>query len=134
IGPAIGDKVLQRVTRRDVERLGESLIANGLAPKTVRNTLTFLHGVFEHAIDLEWTRDNPVRRAARPRRRRANDANPDLQFLTLEELEAVIRAIPDDVIVREPAPTRRGRHGPAPPPPDDHLGPVPRVLVLTAAM
>ena len=47
IGPAIGDKVLQKVTRRDVERLGESLIAKGLSPKTVRNTLTFLHGVFE---------------------------------------------------------------------------------------
>ena len=76
IGPAIGDKVLQKVTRRDVERLGEALIAKGLSPKTVRNTLTFLHGVFEHAIDLEWTRDNPVRRAARPRRRRQRVARP----------------------------------------------------------
>src|SRR4051794_14656184 len=105
----MGDKVLQKVTRRDVERLRESLIAKGLAPKTVRNTLTFLHGVFEHAIDLEWTRENPVRRAARPHRRRAGDANPDLQFLTLEELEVVIRAIPDDVVVREPKPFRTGR-------------------------
>jgi integrase len=134
IGPALGVKELHRVTRRDVEKLGEDLIAKGLAPKTVRNTLTFLHGVFEHAIDLEWTRENPVRRATRPRRRRAGDANPDLQFLTLEELEAVIRAIPDEVVVREPAPFRRGRSGPAPPPPPDVLGPVLRVVVRTAAM
>ena len=35
IGPALGDKVLQKVTRRDVERLGESMIAKGLSPKTV---------------------------------------------------------------------------------------------------
>ena len=52
-------------------------------PVAVRNTLTCLHGVFEHAIDLEWTREKPVRWAAGPRRRRAGDANPDLQFLTL---------------------------------------------------
>jgi integrase len=54
--------------------------------------------------------------------------------LTVEELEAVIRAIPDEVVVRAPAPTRKGRPGPAPPPPPDVLGPVLRVLVLTAAM
>src|SRR3954447_546643 len=134
IGPALGDRTLAKVTRRDVEQLGERLLARGLAPKTVRDVIVFLNAVFEHAIDLEWTRENPVRRAARPKRRRAGAANPDLQFLTLEELAAVLRAIPDEVVVREPAPTRRGRRGPAPPPPDDHLGPVLRVLVLTAAM
>src|SRR4051794_320772 len=134
IGPALGDRTLQKVTRRDVEQLGERLLARGLSPKSVRDVIVFLNAVFEHAIDLEWTRENPVRRAARPKRRRAGAANPDLQSLTLEELEAVIRAIPDEVVVREPAPTRRGRCGPAPPPPDDHLGPVLRVLVLTAAM
>jgi integrase len=134
IGPSLGDKTLQKVTRQDVERLGEGLLGRGLSPKTVRTVLTYLHGVFEHAIDLEWTRENPVRRAAKPRRRRAGDINPDLHFLTLDELEAVIRAIPNDVVVRAPAPTRRGRRGPSPPPPPDVLGPVLRVLVLAAAM
>jgi integrase len=46
----------------------------------------------------------------------------------------VLRAIPDDVVIRTPALTRRGRPGPAPPPSPDVLGPVLRVLVLTAAM
>jgi integrase len=45
----------------------------------------------------------------------------------------VIRAIPDVVVSRAPAPTRRGRAGPAPPLPPDVLGPVLRVLVLAAA-
>lgn len=36
--------------------------------------------------------------------------------------------------MRLPAPTRKGRPGPAPPPPPDVLGPVLRVLVLAAAM
>ena len=106
----------------------------GLAPKSIRNVLSFLHSIAEHAIDRGWASENPVRRAARPGRRRQGDANPDLQFLTLDELDAVIRAIPDETVVRAPAPNRRGRGGPAPPPPPDVLGPVLRVLVLAAAM
>jgi integrase len=131
-GPILGSRPLRKVHRRDVEAMSEQLLARGLSPKTVANTLKILHGVFEHAIDLEWTRDNPVRRAARPKHVR--DTDPDLRFLTIEELEAVLRAIPDEVVVREPRPTRAGRAGPSPPPPPDVLGPVLRVLVLTAAM
>ena len=93
----------------------------------MRNLLTFLYSVFEHAIANGWCQENPVRRAARPKRRRAGDASPDLQFLSVAELEAVLRAIPDEVVHRAPAPTRRGRPGPAPPPPPDVLGPVLRV-------
>ncbi len=130
--PTLGRMALRKVHRRDVEAMSEQLLADGLAPKTVANTLKILHGVFEQAIDLEWTHDNPVRRAARPRHVR--DTDPDLRFLTVEELEAVLRAIPDQVVVREPKPHRAGRAGPSNPPPPDVLGPVLRVLVLTAAM
>jgi integrase len=133
IAPLLGGTPIEGVTTTDIEDLAASMLAAGRAPKTVRNVLTFLHSVFEHAIDRGWVRENPVRRATRPKRRRSNDANPDLQFLTLDELEAVLRAIPDEVVQRAPAPTRRGRSGPAPPPPPDVLGPVLRVIVLAAA-
>jgi integrase len=134
ISPAFGDKPLERVTRADVEALGAAMLAKGRAPKTARNVLKFLHSVFEHAIDERWCRENPVRQAHRRTRRRPRDTNPDLQFLSVAELEAVIRAIPDKVVVRDPAPTRRGRPGSAPPPSPDVLGPVLRVLIRTAAM
>jgi integrase len=130
-GPQLGSMALRKVHRRDVEAMSAALLTRGLSPKTVSNTLKILHGAFEHAIDLEWTNDNPVRRAARPRHVR--DTDPDLRFLRLEALEAVLRAIPDDVVLREPKPYRSGRRGPAPPPPPDVLGPVLRSLVLTAA-
>jgi integrase len=110
------------------------MLANGRAPKTARNVSKFLHAVFEHAIDEGWTSENPVRQANRRRRRAPRDTNPDLQFLSVSELEAVIRAIPDETVVRQPASTRRGRAGSAPPPPPDVLGPVLRVLIRTAAM
>jgi integrase len=134
ISPRLGSLAVSDVTTAHVEALARAMLDAKLSPKSVRNVLSFLHSIFEHAIDRRLTGENPVRRATRPGRRRQGDADPDLQFLTLEELEAVLRAIPGEVVVRVPAPTRRGRRGPAPPPPPDVLGPVLRVLVLAAAM
>lgn len=130
----MADRPLESVTTAQVEGLAAAILASGRSPKTTRNVLTFLHSVFEHAIDRGWCRENPVRRAAKPRRRRSSDSSPDLQFLSVAELDAVIRAIPDQTVTRRPRPTRRGRAGAAPPPPADVLGPVLRVLVLAAAM
>jgi integrase len=101
--------------------------------KRIQPKETFVYSVFEHAIAKGWCHGNPVRYATRPRRRRARDASPNLQFLTVAELDAVLRAFPDGVVERAPAPTRLGRRGPAPPPPPDVLGPVLRVIVLAAA-
>jgi integrase len=134
ISPSFGAMLVTDVRTAHVEALANAMLDRGLASKTVRNVMTFLHSVFEEGIDRGLIRENPVRRATRPGRRRHGDANPDLQFLTVEELDAVLRAIPDEVVHREPAPTRRGRRGPAPPPPPDVLGPVLRVLILAAAV
>jgi integrase len=134
ISPRLGARSVDEITTRHVDRLAAGMLENGLAPKTVRNVLAFLHAIFEHALDRGYVGENPVRRAKRPGRRRRGDRNPDLQFLTVSQLDAVIRALPDEVVVRQPAPTRRGRKGPAPPPPPDVLGPVLRVLILTAAV
>jgi integrase len=134
ISPRFGAMPVTDITTAHVEVMAGAMLKDGLSPKTIRNVVSFLHSICEHAIDRGWIRENPVRRAARPSRRRQGDANPDLQFLTVDELEAVLRAIPDEVVYRTPAPTRKGRRGPAPPPPPDVLGPVLRVLILAAAM
>jgi integrase len=68
-----------------------------------------------------------VARAARPRRRRG-DSNPVLRFLTVAQLDAVLDAIPDDMVVRN----NRTAPGHAGPP--DVLGPVLRVVILAAAV
>jgi integrase len=115
ISPAMGKRRVDSITRSDVERLARSMLERSLAPKTVRNVMTFLHSVFALAEESEWTAGNPVARAARPRRRREGDADPDLQFLTLSELDAVIAAIPDRPADR------------------DALGPVLRLVILAAA-
>lgn len=80
ISPALGKKRIERVTPGDVERLARSMLERGLAPKTVRNTMTFLSSMFSLAVTEGWIPSNPVTRATRPRRRRQGDASPDLQF------------------------------------------------------
>lgn len=134
ISPAMGRRRVESITREDVERLARSMLGRGLAPKTVRNVVSFLHSVFVLAVENGWVASNPVTRAARPARRGQRDANPDLQFLTLAELRSVIDAIPDHPVVRAPASRRRGRSGAAPPVPVDVRGPVMRVIVLAAAV
>lgn len=133
-----GARPITAVETEDIEAFTAFLLnggpgKKGLAPKTVRNILGFLHQVFEHGIARKLIRDNPVRHAEKPGRQKSG-ANPDLQFLAVSELEAVIRQIPDEVVIRKPKPTRKGRRGPSPPPSPDVLGPVLRVIILTAAM
>lgn len=134
LAPAMGGRSVESVTVAQVEAMVDNMLQAGLAPKTARNVLSFTYSVFKHAIAKGWCQENPVRFATRPKRRRARDTKPDLQFLTISELEAVLRAIPDEIVRRQGAPSRKGRRGPAPPPPPDVLGPVLRVVILAAAM
>jgi hypothetical protein len=50
IAPALGKRRVDVVTSSDVERLTRAMLNGGATPKTVRNTITFLHSVFTLAI------------------------------------------------------------------------------------
>ena len=102
--------------KRPIERIGPDEIANylvakkreGLATKTITNQLVFLHGLFAFAGKRGWVPFNPVALVDRPR---ASAGDPDIRYLDLSELEALLRAVPDD-----------------------QLGPTEHALYLTAAM
>jgi integrase len=129
ISPGIGARRIDAVTQDDVERLAWAMLRKGLAPKTVRNVISFLHSTFALAEERGRATHNPMAKATRPRRRRG-DATSDLQFLSLRELDAVI----DHAVVTKPAVVRRARPGPAPPLPRDVLGPVLRPIIHAAAV
>src|SRR4051812_2721051 len=114
VSPALGKRKIGAVSTEDVERLASRMLARGASPKTVRNVMTFLHSVFGLAVRKGWAPSNPVEDAARPKRRRAGDADPDLQFLTPAELDRVIDVFPDHVVDK------------------DALGPVVRLVLLAA--
>lgn len=103
-----GDKPVDRITREEIAAYGQVKLRAGLARQTVVNQLNLLHGVLAYAVRRGWASQNPVAHVERPR---ARWRDPDIHFLELEEVEALLRAVPEDV-----------------------LGPTERVLYLTAAM
>src|SRR5262249_19597571 len=80
----------------------------GKAPKSISNYLGLLYAIFAHAVKRGWARSNPVALAEKPR---VDGRTADIRYLEMEELEALIGAVPDD-----------------------ELGEVERVLYRTAAM
>ncbi len=106
--PYFGERPLERVTPEDIRRFLAAKKNEGLATKTVTNCLVFIHGLFAFAVKREWIRANPVAAVDRPR---APLADPDIRYLNLEELEALLRAVADD-----------------------YLGPTEHAVYLTAAM
>ena len=77
-------------------RLG-SLARDGLASNTRVNVLNLLSSIFELAVERGWAVRNPVRNLVRPR---GGSANADIRCLTIEEVEALLRAVPDDGLGR----------------------------------
>jgi integrase len=97
------------ITRDDVRGFAAALERKGLAPKSRANALGTLHSLIEFAIDEGWSAgENPVKRVEKPA---LATTDPDVRFLDAEEVEALLRAVPDDP-----------------------LGRVERVMYLTAAM
>ncbi len=104
-----GPKPVGDITRDDVRDFATALERKGLAPKSRANALGALHSLIEFALDEGWmTGQNPVKRVAKPA---VAETDPDIHFLETEEVEALLRAVPDDP-----------------------LGRVERVMYLTAAM
>ena len=104
-----GPTPVSEITREDVRGFAAALERKGLAPKSRANALGTLHSLIEFAIAEEWaTGENPVKRVPRPA---VAATDPDIHFLEPEEVEALLRAVPDD-----------------------RLGRVERVMYLTAAM
>lgn len=101
-------KTVDRYGAGDIEGYVSAMKKAGRKPKTISNHLNFLHGLFAFAEKRGWASGNAVAEAERPR---GKGADPDIRFIDLEELEALLRVVPDDV-----------------------LGAVERPLYLTAAM
>ena len=92
LAPFFKQTPINRVGVTDVERLIASLEEKKLAPKTIKNVLGSLHSIFDYALRKGWVAENPCRLVDKPR---IDGSDPDIRFLTLDELDAVVRAIPD---------------------------------------
>jgi integrase len=89
--PFFGGKAVEKVAGADVARYLAAKKGEGLATKTITNHLVFMHGMFAFAVKRGWASANPVAAVDRPR---ASQADPDIRYLSLAEVDAVVRAVP----------------------------------------
>lgn len=97
IVPFFGARLVDKIRRQDVEAFAAALERKGLAANSRINTLNLLGAIFELAVRRGWAVRNPVRGVERPR---GGSADPDIRYLTMEEVEAVLRALPEDDLGR----------------------------------
>lgn len=93
--PFFGERPLDRIKPDEVVAYMAAKQRAGLSSKTINNHLNFMHGLFRYAVKRGWTSGNPVAAVDRPR---DAGADPDIRFLDLAEFEALLRAVPDDVL------------------------------------
>ena len=91
--PHFGERTLDRIDPAHVEAYLQSKLAT-LSAKTVTNQLIFLHGLFSFAIRRRWAMRNPVAMIDRPPSPRQHARR--IRFLQPVEVEALLRAAPDD--------------------------------------
>lgn len=92
--PFFAERALDRIDERLVAAYLKRKRDKGMSSKTVNNHLNFLHGLFKFAIKRGWAEHNPVAAVERPRKARRPERR--LRFLQPVELDALIRAVPDD--------------------------------------
>jgi integrase len=91
-----GDVRLSAISAEKVAAFINSQRRAGLAANTVRNHVNFLHGLLGFAVKRGWIGVNPVDQVDKPRQARNREQR--IQFLSPPEVEALIRAVPDDVL------------------------------------
>ena len=108
LAPFFAGRSLDRIDVQLVESFIHAKLREGRNPKSVHNYLWLLHSIFKFAIRRGLASTNPVAAAEKPR---APKRELDVRFLEVEELEALLDAVPKD-----------------------ELGQTERVIYLTAAM
>ena len=95
--PFFGNRRMDKVGRREIEQFMAYMARTGRSPKTTLNALGILHSIFEYARREGWVAANPCTLVDKPR---ADTSDPDIRFLEREDVEALLRAVPDDDLGR----------------------------------
>lgn len=88
--PAIGDRPISQVSRRDVAKILEGVVARG-SPVMANRMKSMIAGVFEYAYDRELVDGNPARQVRRP----ASESSRE-RTLTPREIRSLWRALEVD--------------------------------------
>ena len=93
LAPYFAGRVIDRLTADDVEHFMAAKRREGRAPKSIRNYVGVLHGICAFAVKRRWSDVNPCAAVDLPR---ISTTDTDIRFLSVAEVEALLRAVPDD--------------------------------------
>ena len=88
IDHSIGDLKASKATPRNIQEWVNKLNKDGLSPKTIKNTYSFLHMCFETMVSWELIGNNPCHHVKLPKNERKNPP-----YLTKNELFDFLRAL-----------------------------------------
>lgn len=88
ICPFLGKEKLRSITTMQIQKWINSLVAENLSPKTIRNYFSVLNNIFVHAIKWEYIDKNPCEKVSLPHRKKV-EAN----YYTDSEVKALIEAL-----------------------------------------
>jgi integrase len=96
--PRVATRHLSAVTRFDVERMVNEIVAAGRSPATAEKTLRIMCALMAGAVDARLIRDNPCRGVRPPR----GASGHEPRFLTPAEVEVLTACVrpPYDLLVR----------------------------------
>jgi hypothetical protein len=89
--PQIGDLLLREVTPLHIEDIVCAKTETGASPKSVRNLLGLVHGVFALAVDNDLIPRSPVRQKHKPKIRTAKKP-----IWTKEQMRAILDTAPHE--------------------------------------
>jgi len=90
--PFFGKQRLDRIGRREIEAFIRHMGRSGRSVKTTLNAAGVLHSIFELARREGWVVANPCTLVDKPQ---APPTDADIRFLEPEEIEALLRAVPE---------------------------------------
>ena len=93
--PRLDPKPLTSISRADIATFVNSMEANGLSPKTIKNTVHLLSSTLTLAVREGLLARNPVQGVKLPKQRQGVDDEEGDIFLTYEEFHRLHEATPD---------------------------------------
>ncbi len=98
--PFFGEHPIENIDLDQVEAFMAAKREEGKAIKSVLNYTVVLHAILAQGVRRGWCSRNPVASVEKPR---SSYTDPDIRFLTSEELEALLNAVPSDDLGRPSA-------------------------------
>jgi integrase len=93
--PFFGTGGIDKLTADDVTAYLHRKARAGLARQSIVNQINFLHAIFKYSMKRGWVTTNPVLAVDRPQ---SKGHDPDVRYIEMAEVEALLRAVPDDAL------------------------------------